>query len=70
MDKCNLAARQLAIADATDRAEEYFNDHFECKCEDCPKKVAEVIWTGSSCHAGPVTATGAVLLKMRCEDEL
>ena len=67
---CNAAAKQAAVADATARAQAYFRDHFECKNEDCIQKVAEVIWTGSSCNANPVVATGAVLLRMRCEVEL
>lgn len=70
VDDCGFVARQQALADAIAKGVDYFDNHFRCENEDCIKKVGNIIWTGTSCHKDPVTATGAVLVRFRCEVEL
>jgi hypothetical protein len=70
VEKCNFLAKLQGLADALQKAADYFNDHFECDDEDCPQKVGEIIWIGLSCSKNPVAVFAAVEVRFRCEVEL
>ena len=70
VDACNFAVRQQVLSEAIASAIDYFNKHFECRNKNCIRKVGEIIWTGTSCGNNPLVATGAVLVRFRCEVEL
>lgn len=67
---CNFFTKLQGLADAIQKAADYFNDHFECDDEDCPQKVGEIIWTGMSCSKNPTAVFAAVEVRFKCDIQL
>jgi hypothetical protein len=67
---CDFFAKLVGLADAARQALKYFEDDFKCQDKDCPKKVAEIVWTGMSCSKDPVCVFAAVLVRFKCVPDL
>jgi hypothetical protein len=67
---CDFFAKLVGLGDAARQALKYFEDDFKCQDKDCPKKVAEIIWTGTSCSKDPLCVFAAVLVRFKCTVEI
>ena len=70
VEACTAAEKAAALAQADGQVLTYFQTQFECRNEDCIKKVADLVWSGTRCFNNPTSACGAVLRRFRCEVEL
>lgn len=67
---CGFFDKVQGVFDATQKAADYFNAHFQCKNENCLQKVGKIIWVGMSCSTNPTAVYAAVEVRFSCEIEL
>ena len=68
--KCQFKDQVAALLDAYMQALNYFEKHFECRCEKCIQKEAQIVWLGHECWQNPDAAVAAIEVRFRCTVEL